>query len=479
MSTTWRSPARRRTTATRHDSGRSAAFAGLSALCHSVTPAARIQAAIELTLALDADGRPADQVVAAFLRQRRYIGAGDRRRLLELAYAVLRHRARLDWWLERAGTHPADAGERARLRVIAALLLLEGWSADRLAGSFDGARHHPPKLESGERALAGKLVGQAIEQEEQPRAVRLECPEWLLAHFQSAFGARLDIELRALLEEAAPDLRVNRRKAASRDAVKAALANEGIETQPTPLSPLGLRASGRAALAATASFKDGLVEVQDEGSQIVALLTDARPGMRVVDFCAGAGGKTLALAAAMENRGQLLALDVLEGRLRRARERLRRSGADNVERRLLKNHRDPWLKRRKGAFDRVLVDAPCSGTGAWRRNPDARWRFAPEDLERLIALQGEILDSAQRLVKTGGRLVYATCSLLEEENSAQVEAFLARHPSFRVRPFAEVWRETIGGEAPETGPFLRLTPARHGTDGFFVAILERQAAKGD
>jgi len=279
------------------------------------------------------------------------------------------------------------------------------------------------------------------------------------------------------------DLRANRGKV-NREQAAAALAGAGIETAPTALSPLGLRvADGRAPVSATKAFKEGLVEVQDEGSQLIALMVGAKPGTRVCDFCAGAGGKTLALAAQMENKGQLLAFDVLKGRLDRAQTRIRRAGFHNIERKLLKDHRDPWLKRRKGKFERVLVDAPCSGVGAWRRNPDARWRIGLEEIERLSALQGEILESAQRLVEPGGRLIYATCSLLPEENEAQVSAFLAAHTDFHLLRPAEVWREAVGGETPFPGGeddlTLTLTPARHGTDGFFMAVMERTKLEGE
>ena len=201
-------------------------------------------------------------------------------------------------------------------------------------------------------------------------------------------------------------------------------------------------------LGSLAAFKEGLVEVQDESSQIAALLADARPGMRVVDFCAGAGGKTLALAAGMANRGKLVACEVSARRLERSTRRLRRAGVGNVERRSLTGERDKWVKRHKQSFDRVFVDVPCLGTGTWRRNPDAKWRTRPEDLAELVERQQQILRSAARLVRPGGRLVYATCSLLREEDEAQAEAFLATEPEFSVLPVARAWEATIGGDCP-------------------------------
>ena len=277
----------------------------------------------------------------------------------------------------------------------------------------------------------------------------------------------------ALNTPAPTDLRVNSLKA-DRAMARAALAAEGVMTEPTPWSPIGLRLAERVTLGGRTALKDGLVEVQDEGSQLTALLVDARPGMRVVDFCAGAGGKTLALAASMANRGRLVACDVSVHRLERATRRLRRSGVGNVERRTLTSERDKWVKHHAGGFDRVLVDAPCLGIGAWRRNPGDKWRVTKEDLAHLVVRQREIVSNAARLVRPGGRLIYATCSLLHEENEAQAEALLAALPEFSVVPAAQVWHETIGGTAPGGERYLRLTPARHGTDGFFIAIFERE-----
>jgi 16S rRNA (cytosine967-C5)-methyltransferase len=301
-----------------------------------------------------------------------------------------------------------------------------------------------------------------------PDAVRLEVPDWLLPKLASRFGDRLAAEMAALSEPAALDMRVNLLKG-DREQARAALAAEGWETELTKLSPWGLRIDGRRPITAGPTFQSGLIEIQDEGSQLVAAMVGATPGMRVVDWCAGAGGKTLALAGAMANRGQIVACDVSAPRLEGAVRRLRRAGAHNVERHLVQPG-DKWLKRRTGTFDRVLVDAPCTGTGTWRRNPDARLRLQETDLVELLVKQAAILDTAQSLVRKGGRLVYATCSLLEEENEAQVFAFLLRHPAFSIVPLAQAW--PLDQPPPNSGEFLSLTPARHGTDGFFAAVLE-------
>ncbi|HJU19047.1 MAG TPA: RsmB/NOP family class I SAM-dependent RNA methyltransferase [Stellaceae bacterium] len=435
-----------------------------------MTPAAQIAAAIEiLSLIEDGEG-PADDVAALYFRRRRYIGAKDRAEIAGQLYAVLRHRAALDWWIGRVGKGAVP--QAARARVLVQLVLIAGWAPERLAEACNGGRFRPAPLGPPEARLIRGLAGHTLHHPEMPRAARNDVPEWLLPPLERAFGAALEDEIRGLNGPAPVDLRVNPLKG-DREEARRRLAAEGVAAAPTPLSPLGLRLKARAPLSALAAFKEGLVEVQDEASQVAACLADARPGMRVVDFCAGAGGKTLALAALMRNRGRLVACDVSARRLERAALRLRRAGIDNVERRVIAREHDPWVKHHKESFDRVFVDAPCLGTGTWRRNPDAKWRARPQDLAELTARQRDILRSAARLVRPGGRLLYATCSLLCEEDEDQAEAFLAAMPDFSLLPAAEVWGETIGGVIPGGGRYLRLSPARHGTDGFFAAIFAR------
>ncbi len=437
-----------------------------------MTPAARIAAAIEVLEQVDAAEAPADKVVATYLRARRYIGAKDRRAIGQRVFALLRAQARLDWWCARAGL-----AARPRPRVLVALVLIERERPEAVSAICDGGRYHPQALAPAERLALDALSGQRLDHPEQPAWVRLECPDWLLPSFEAAFGAGAEAELRALLEAAPLDLRVNGLKG-EREAARARLSEAGIESRPTPLSPLGLRVAERRAVTATAAFREGLVEVQDEGSQLLALLADARPGLAVCDLCAGAGGKTLALGAALRGRGRLVAADVDPGRLAAARPRLRRAGLSGVELHRLEAPEDPWLARQSGGFDRVLVDAPCSGTGTWRRSPDARWRLAPQRLEALQAVQDGLLKTAAALVAPGGRLAYATCSLLPEENEARVAAFLASVPGFAPLPVETVWAEALAPSAPPEGAcrdgVLRLTPGRHGTDGFTLAILERE-----
>ncbi|GAB5468701.1 MAG: RsmB/NOP family class I SAM-dependent RNA methyltransferase [Rhodospirillales bacterium] len=428
-------------------------------------PASRFQASIELTQAIAEDRRPADQVVSDYLRGRRYIGAKDRRWLTQAVYDRLRRLARLTWWLRRC-----DLFVDARSQALAEQILVAGQDIAGLGQLCSGERFAPDKLDPEEKRKLRSLEGEPLDHPDQAPDIAGECPDWLLERLPER-PAEL---LKALCREAPLDLRVNL-LATTRAEAQAALAKEEIPASETALSPLGLRVAGRRNVAATEAFRGGLIERQDEGSQLAALLVEAQPGERVCDFCAGAGGKSLALAAAMANKGSLVALDVSKTRLDRAGQRLRRAGAFNVTRRVLSDHRDPWVKRHKAGFDRVLVDAPCSGIGAWRRNPDARWRTLPEDLARLAALQGEILASAARLVKPGGRLVYVTCSLLAEENQDQVAAFLTKTPGFAQQDIATLRPELAQGVDSVGG--LTLRPDREGTDGFYVAVLSRQNAE--
>ncbi len=431
-----------------------------------MTPAARLAASIELLTEIgEHPRRPADAVANDYFRARRFIGSGDRRAVSDRAWRVLRERRRLGWWLDHAGTAPTPR------MLVAASLLLEGWTAAGVAQSYSGGQYGPAPLLQPETAAVRALEGRTLQHPDMPDAVVAEVPDWVLPHLQARFGDRLRAEMDAALDPAPLDLRVNLLRG-TRDDARAALLAEGLEAAPTPLSPWGLRIDGRRAVTSGPAFQTGLVEIQDEGSQLVAALVGATPDMRVVDWCAGAGGKTLALAMLMRNRGQLVACDVSAPRLEGATRRLRRAGVSNTERHLVAPG-DKWAKRRAGTFDRVLVDAPCTGTGTWRRNPDARLRLRELDLDELRPKQAGILDAAARLVRVGGRLVYATCSLLMEENEAQVDAFLARTLGFHVVPLDQAW--TLDAPVPCPGPYLSLTPLRHGTDGFFGAVLERAA----
>ena len=423
-----------------------------------MTPGGRIAAAIEILDLVHAQKAPADRLANDYFRARRFIGSKDRTAVSALVYGVLRRRAQLEWWAARVreGSARVPFEANGRSWAIAHLAIVDGWNADRIAHAFSGERYDPPPLKAHELAAAGAMAGRSIDHPDQPDWVRFNLPPWAAEKFAAKYADAARAEMAAMGGEAPLDLRANLLKTTREDA-RRALKEAGIDAAPTRLSPWGLRVAERANLMASAPYKAGLVEVQDEGSQMVALMVDAAPGMRVCDFCAGAGGKTLAIAATMANKGHIVACDTSTKRLEGATTRLRRAGAHNVERRALAGERDPWVKKHKASFDRVLVDAPCTGTGTWRRNPDARWTLAKTEIAELAAKQARILESAARLVKPGGRLIYATCSILPEENEAQAEAFLAAHADFG-----------------RHGEPLSLSPAKDGTDGFYVVAFERR-----
>ncbi|MBM3507738.1 MAG: RsmB/NOP family class I SAM-dependent RNA methyltransferase [Alphaproteobacteria bacterium] len=432
-----------------------------------MTPAARTESAIGLLDQILSQPRePADRVVAGWFRQRRYAGAKDRAYIQNLVWSVLRRRGALEWSLGHA-----DVGEAsARSLVLASLVAEEGLDDAALADRFSGAEHAPPPLTDTDRAAVAAV-----------RAVGDGAPDWALGNYpplldeplREVFGDDAAAETAALAERAPADLRVNTLKA-DRDAAIAALAREGITAQPTPLSPVGLRLDARANVAGSNAFRDGLVEVQDEGSQLVALLVGARPGETVIDWCAGGGGKTLALAAQMQNEGRLIAFDVAETRLEAASHRIARAGVTIIETRPMHEAATVLGSIGEGA-DRVLVDAPCSGSGAWRRNPAAKWRTTPATIAGHAGQQQAILASAAGAVRPGGSLVYVTCSLFRAENQNQVDGFLAAHRNFRLGSVAARWREVIGPDPPSEMPLLLLTPLENNTDGFFIAILYRKS----
>ncbi len=425
-----------------------------------MTPAARLQATLDLLSDVESAQRPADAVTSAFFRARRHFDDSDRGAVLVQLYALLRHRARLGWWLARLAR-----GDTPRNRLLVWMVLAEGKTPDQIKRLFEEAE----ALTDPEQALLVKLKGCTLVHPAMPEEVRLECPTWALAPLRRRFGEVFGDEMAATLTPPPLDLRVNPIKS-TREALVRELKALGLPAEATRLSPYGIRLTERLSLARLPGLKSGEIEIQDEGSQLVALLLDAKPGERVVDFCAGAGGKTLAIAAQMKNKGHVVACDINEARLKRCAERLRSAGIHNAETRVLASETDRWVKRHKGGFDRVLIDAPCSGTGTWRRNPDARWRAPDLGVDGLVALQSRIFASAARLVKPGGRLVYATCSMLCEENEEQVAAFLVAHPAFFVVPLREAAPLWAGD-----GAYLSLTPLRHETDGFFAAVLQREA----
>lgn len=398
---------------------------------------------------------PADKQLTAFFRSRPRLGQSERGLIAETVYAALRRR-RL---LEHLG-----ATRGARNLALAALVRLRGFSLRELGEITSSA----------EADWLARLKGAA--REELPFAVACDLPDWLIDRLRAN---QSDAELLALaqaLQQPAPlDLRVNILKA-DRESVLREFAADGIDGIPTPYSPIGIRVAGRPAINRHRLFLAGVIAVQDEASQLVCQLLAPRRGEMVADFCAGAGGKALALGVAMRSTGRVYAFDVSPKRLADLKLRLARSGLSNIHPQRIASERDPKLKRLAGKFHRVLVDAPCSGLGTLRRNPDLKWRHSARDVEELSRKQASILAAAARLVRPGGRLVYATCSILPEENDAIVRDFLAACPEFSMRPAqAELAASRIalpqrGGEGD---PLLRLTPNAHGTDGFFAALLER------
>jgi 16S rRNA (cytosine967-C5)-methyltransferase len=310
-----------------------------------------------------------------------------------------------------------------------------------------------------------------VRAEDLPLGVRADLPDWVVERLRPFMSDEAILGLGLSLQQPAPlDVRVNTLLSTREEALKM-LRADGFEAAPTPYSPVGLRFRNKVVLTRHPLFLEGQIEVQDEGSQILAYLVDPRPGEMVVDFCAGAGGKTLALGALMRSRGTLYALDVARKRLENLTPRLRRSRLSNVHPRAIADENDVYVKRLAGKIDRVLVDAPCSGLGTARRNPDLKWRQTPETVRELSEKQARILRGAARLVKPGGRLVYATCSILHEENEEIVEQFLRERPEFALKPCRDALAQA--GLGLDTGPYLNLTPATHGTDGFFAAALER------
>ena len=429
-----------------------------------MTPAARLSAAIDVIETIEAARIPAAQALKEWGIAHRFAGSGDRAAIAGLVWDMLRRWASSAYLMDDAS---------ARGRALGMLKLERGLDLEKIAALCDGGRFAPAPLSEAERKA---LIERTLE--DAPPPVAGDYPEWLDPYLEQAFGADRIAEAAAMASRAPLDLRVNALKA-KRDKLQAALSHLGAK--PTPFSPLGLRIELKAdarnpGIQAEEVFIKGLVEVQDEGSQIAALFSAAKPGEQVIDLCAGAGGKTLALAAQMAGKGRLIATDRDKRQLAPIHERLSRAGVHNAEVRAPKGEADP-LADIKASADLVVIDAPCTGTGTWRRNPDAKWRMRPGALEIRLKDQAEVLDRAVTLVKPGGRIAYITCSVLPVENGEQIRSFLARHAGFTLVPPAEtvtvLWdkAEDFAAAALETPEGWLMTPRRTGTDGFFVSIL--------
>lgn len=419
-------------------------------------PKAVLEACADLLQQVLRLDHPADAVVSRYFREHRGLGPRERATLAETAYAVLRRKLFFD--------HLAPSGSGPKPRRLAIL----GFHGPR---DFLAAALTPQEKE-------WLALCDAIDPADLLERHRHNLPEWLVAPLKEQLGNEFWALAESLNQPAPLDLRVNT-LTDKREDVQRELARAGIAAQPTPFSPWGLRLADKPPLTKLDAFTRGAIEVQDEGSQLLALLLEARRGEMVVDFCAGAGGKTLAIGAAMRNTGRLYAFDVSAHRLDALKPRLARSKLSNVHPAAIAHERDDRIKRLAGKIDRVIVDAPCTGLGTLRRNPDLKWRQSPEAVAELAAKQAAILRSAARLLKPGGRLVYATCSVLPAENEAIAQGFTAELPEFRPVPVAGILRDakveaqglTSGGEHGEE--FLRLWPHRHGTDGFFAAAWQR------
>lgn len=436
-----------------------------------MTPAARICAVQELYDMVLKTPKPTDQVVQNYFRGRKYIGAKDRKAIAELIYDVLRHYGRLNWWADRL-----DMRHTGRLVLIIWYCLKEKWPIQNMHELFSGQKHAMDALTEGEIELIHHLKENTFEPTDMPDHVRNECPEWAYGGLKKNFDEYLNDEMVAMQIGAPLDIRVNTLKE-NRDAVFKRLQQDGMDVALTPFSPYGLRVQGRPPFSMHPLYQHGMIEVQDEGSQLLALLCGVTPGEWVVDFCAGAGGKTMALAAQLQNKGRIYACDVDERRLENARKRLRRSNVHCVETKVMSDQNDPWVKKHAGIADCVMIDAPCSGVGTWRRNPFARWQNLGPSLAELVPLQADILRSASRLVKSGGRLIYATCSMLPEENYNQVAQFLEANPDFHPVPLSDMWQRSgldVVQSLDLSSHQLQLTPHQHQTDGFFVAAMRRQ-----
>jgi 16S rRNA (cytosine967-C5)-methyltransferase len=434
-----------------------------------MTPGARLSAAIEVLTDIAARRRPAADALKDWGLAHRFAGSGDRAAIGGLVFDALRRH-------NSAAFLMGTATPRAVL--LGALLIERKLSADTIARLADGSRYAPAAPDAAESKALAAGAGRL---DDAPAHVRGDYPEWLDPYFAAVFGEERAEEGAALASRAPVDLRVNTLKG-DRESSVAALAH--LHARPTPWSPAGLRivlsAEAKSPpIQAEPAFIEGIVEIQDEGSQLAALLSGARPGERVIDLCAGGGGKTLALAALMENRGQIYATDADLRRLAPIHARLARAGVRNVEVRSPRGKAAAPLGDLESTADLVLIDAPCTGIGAWRRNPDAKWRVRPGALDERIKTQHAVLDCAAALVKPGGRIAYITCSLLDEENGAQVRGFIARHPEFAVVPTEEA-TSVLGASKPQfdaairvTAEGLLMTPRRTGTDGFFVALIRR------
>jgi 16S rRNA (cytosine967-C5)-methyltransferase len=419
-----------------------------------MTPAAHIAAIIELIDLFHQDERGADRILHFYTKDRRYIGSHDRKNISDLFYTYLRHMVRVDWLMNKY----AKGRETARLYFLAFDYLTGG----QYAALFGADKYGAAPIQPHEQVTINQF-----KDTDMPDFIRHECPKSVWSLFREGYGERALAVVESLTHPAPFDVRVNNLKT-TRDTVLEELTKLGHNVTPIADTESGIRSPVTFAVGNLAIFRDGWLEPQDASSQIAVSLLQAKLGMRILDLCAGAGGKSLALAAAMGNKGQLYVTDIDGSRLERARVRFKRAGVHNVTAKVLD---DVFVKRQKGTFDLVLVDAPCSGSGTWRRNIESR-RY--HDLSELLITQSMLLEKAAKLVKKGGRLAYSTCSLYECENEQQLNQFAINHPEFKVTPMQDEWLKVMGTVAPMgIEQNLKLNPLDHQTDGFFMGVFAR------
>lgn len=431
-----------------------------------MTPAARLQAAIDILETLEHATTPADRTIEAWGRAHRFAGSKDRAAIAERVYSALRRR--------REFAYRMHGLETPRALVIAATLLEDRLHADEIEQLFNGDGYGPRPLSKDERLAIATAPTQCTDP-----ATRLNIPDWLLPELTRAFDHDLETEAAALTGRAATDIRANT-ILTTRDKLKAALEEEGVILDPTPHAPTGLRVeSGAGKLKRSVPFHAGWFELQDDGSQCAALMLGAQPGEHIVDLCAGAGGKSLAIAAAMQNQGRITSCDTVSAKLDEHRIRAKRAGLHVLETRTLDNdwlHHDV-LADIAGKIDRVIVDAPCSGSGTWRRNPESKWRLTADQLAAYASVQSQLLSAAAKLLKPGGTLLYVTCSLLPAENESIAARFLETHHHFEPHDANERWRKLVSPTPPpRVNRYARLSPASSQTDAFFIAAFEKKEA---
>jgi 16S rRNA (cytosine967-C5)-methyltransferase len=429
----------------------------------------------ELLALIRESGRPADGVIDSFFRSRKYLGSNDRRFIAESVYGTLRHLRRSELLLWKSlGEQNQRIGREDGLLLLIVTYLISNVRDERLSPADIRARLKSGPLKDSIPGLLQRLQKTELDSFEdtvERIAVTHSFPDWLVRKLVDQYGeAEAERLCGSLNEQATTTLRVNTLKG-SMEECQEALRREGVETVRTSLSPFGLAVAKRINMFQLASFREGLFEVQDEGSQLLPLFVDPKPTVRILDACAGAGGKTLLFSALMKKRGEIVATDVHNRRLEELRKRARRAGAFNIRPRLVKQISDLW-KDSSSSFDTVFIDAPCSGLGTIRRNPGLKWTVTEESIRELSKKQKRLLDESAPLVKVGGRLVYATCTLLHEENEEVIEEFLVSHPRFQIvdpSEYLQKWNLV----RLASGKYVKLMPHRDGTDGFFFAMLQR------